>query len=320
MPNLHRRRVPALNTSPWTNISGRNGAYDPINQLVTENLKNNLKSINAPDIRHKYFQQIAEIVDFILSSKQKYLQSVKDGEKRKLQSQKFETMRSELIAPFVENNQFELATRLAEKYLDFQTLVTIVDRTNSPDKLADYNDKFKEYNFSQYAINWHLRQNKQSTIFERFRHDQGALTDFLGDHPSLAWIQKVLNGEHGQAARILFALAQNEWESVERKRIMLSLAKMAVLASDETELSVDLADINAELVLIQHQEHLSKDLLHSFGYDIENPKVLGPEEIIHVRVFCFFFSLNFLKFNRVSPHHLALHLRGKYSSNWRRLP
>lgn len=284
--NLRSKNTAPLNPKfeylPWTNIEGRNGAYHPIFQIINENLQQSLKNISAADVRQKYFQQIAELVDFLLDGKQKFLQSVQDGEKRKLQSQKFEKLRSELIAPFVENNQYDLATRLAEKYLDFQTFVLIVDRTNNPAKLTEYNEKFKQYNFFQFALNWHLRQNKQSTIFERFRHDQKSLTEFLNDHPSLAWIQSILSGEHEKAAQILFALAQNERELVERKRTMLSLAKLSAFASDDSELSVDLAEINAELVLIQHQDYLPKDLLLSFGYDVENPKVLTPEEIIHV--------------------------------------
>lgn len=297
--NLRLKNAVFLNPKfeyiPWTNMTGKNGAYDPIFQLINENLQQSLKSINAPDIRQKYFQQIAEMVDFVLEGKQKYLQSVQEGEKRKLQSQKFEKLRSELITPFVDNNQFDLASRLAEKYLDFQTLVLIADRTNNPAKLAEYNEKFKQYNFFQFALNWHLRQNKQSTIFERFKHDKNSLTEFLNDHPTLAWIQTIMNGEHNKAAQILFALAQNERELVERKRVMLSLAKLAVLASEDSELSVDLAEINAELVLIQHQDHLSKDLLLAFAYDVNNQKVLTSEEIIHVSVAPFFLPGPYLK-------------------------
>lgn len=64
-----------------------------------------------------------------------------------------------------------------------------------------------------------MRQNKHSTIFERFKNDQPALTEFLGDHPSLAWIQHIMNGQQGKASHILFALAQNEKELIARKKV-----------------------------------------------------------------------------------------------------
>lgn len=74
-------------------------------------------------------------------------------------------------------------------------------------------------NFAQYAINWHLRQNKQATIFQRFKHDQPALSQFLGDHPSLAWIHYIMRNEKDKASNILFSLAQNEKELVSRKKV-----------------------------------------------------------------------------------------------------
>lgn len=90
-----------------------------------------------------------------------------------------------------------------------------------------------------------------------------------------------MKNEQDRASHILFALAQNEKELVARKKTLLSLAKLSALAS-ESELGVDLQAINSELVLIQHQEMLPPELLLAFGYDVNNQKVLSPEEIINV--------------------------------------
>lgn len=85
---------------PWTNITGKHGAYDPLIQLINHHLKANLKSVGAPDIRQKCFLLLAEIIDFVLASRERYLSSIKDGEKRKVLKQKFENIRGELITPF----------------------------------------------------------------------------------------------------------------------------------------------------------------------------------------------------------------------------
>lgn len=45
----------------------------------------------------------------------------------------------------VGSEHYDIATKLAEKYLDFQALVEIADRTNDEARLAEYNEKFKEY-------------------------------------------------------------------------------------------------------------------------------------------------------------------------------
>lgn len=45
----------------------------------------------------------------------------------------------------VEAEQYDIGIKLGEKYLDFQVLVEIADRTNDEGRLREYNEKFKEY-------------------------------------------------------------------------------------------------------------------------------------------------------------------------------
>ena len=79
--SFHAKNTPTLSSKfeylPWTSISGKNGAYDPIIQLIHENLKESLKTITAPNVRQKYYLQLAELIDFVLDSKQRYLQSIR---------------------------------------------------------------------------------------------------------------------------------------------------------------------------------------------------------------------------------------------------
>lgn len=171
-----------------------------------------------------------------------------------------------------------MAAKLAEKYLDFKTLVVICDQTKNQSRLEEYIERYRDQDFSQFAINWHLQQNKRGDLFERFKRNQTELTRFLGDHPSLEWIQTVFNGDLSRASRILLSLAKNETESVSRKKTMLSLAKLTSLAADEDEIEV----INKELQLIDYQSKVSKRMLIIFGYDSDNEKVLKAEEIINV--------------------------------------
>lgn len=181
----------------------------------------------------------------------------------------------------VDGGQYELAAKLAEKYLDFKTLVVICDQTKNQSRLEEYIERYRDKDFSQFAINWHLQQNKRGDLFERFKRNQSELTRFLGDHPSLEWIQTVFNGDLSRASRILLSLAQNETEFISRKKTMLSLAKLTSLAADE-ELSTEVEVINGELQLIDYQLKVSTRMLQIFGYDSDNQKVLKPEEIINV--------------------------------------
>lgn len=126
-----------------------------------------------------------------------------------------------------------------------------------------------------------MRQNKRGDLFERFKHNQADLAKFLSDHPSMAWIQSVFNGNMSKASRILFELAQNETELLARKKTILSLGKLTSIAADDDK-SMQIAHINSELHLIKFQDDVPLHLLDAFGYDTEQPKVLKAEEIINV--------------------------------------
>lgn len=65
---------------------------------------------------------------------------------------------------------------------------------------------------------------------------------------------------------------------------MLSLAKLALLASDDP---VDVVHdcvkrLDTELTLIAHQEDLPAQVLATYGYDIDKLRVLRPSDLINV--------------------------------------
>lgn len=269
--------------NPWTSLTGRYGLRDTILQLINTTLLHGARGTGEPQLRQKHYQQIVDLIDFHLDGKKNYLESIRNSEKYSIVLQQYESQCSELIYPLVEDEQYELAAKLGEKYHDFQTLIVICDKTKNQARLDEYIERYEEFNFSQFAIKWHLRQQKQGDIFERFKGNQPALATFLGDHPSLAWVQLIFNGELNKASTILFALSLAETELVTRKKTMLSLSKLAALSSD-IDSSLQLTQINQELNLIAHQEELPASILLDFGYDVKNPKVLKAEEIINLYI------------------------------------
>lgn len=192
--------------------------------------------------------------------------------------------------------------------MDFKTLIIICDRTKNQSRLEEYIERFKEHDFSRFAVNWHLNQNKHGDLFERFKRNQGDLMRFLGDHPSLAWVQAVFNVDSSRASRILLSLAQNETDLISRKKTMLSLAKLASLASEE-DLTNQMEVINGELNLVKFQAEISPRLLGLFGYETENEKVLKAEEIINVS--CFDLLREFVQVKFYSLLSTVIHCRRK---------
>lgn len=207
---------------PWTASSDAGGMRDTLLQLIQLTLQHGIRLNGDTEFRFKHYQQMTEMIDFVLDGRRRYLTSIRNNnEKLNVLQHQFESQRFDLIYPLIEDEQFELAAKLAEKYVDFQTLVIICDKTENQKRLDDYIERFKELNFSQFAISWHMKQNKQGDLFERFRNNQVELAKFLNNHPSLAWIQLFFNGEMGKASNILIELADNETELVARKRVSL---------------------------------------------------------------------------------------------------
>jgi nuclear pore complex protein Nup133 len=207
---------------PWTAASDESGLRETLLSLIQLTLRHGIQLNGESEYRFKHYQMMTELIDFVLDGRRNYLASIRSNpEKFNVLQHQYESQRFDLIFPLVEDEQFELAAKLAEKYLDFQTLVIICDRTENQQRLDEYIERFKAQNFSQFAISWHMKQNKQGDLFERFRNNQLELAKFLNNHPSLAWIQLFFNGEMGKAATVLVELAKNEVELVARKRVRI---------------------------------------------------------------------------------------------------
>uniref|UniRef100_A0A182VS51 Nucleoporin Nup133/Nup155-like N-terminal domain-containing protein n=1 Tax=Anopheles minimus TaxID=112268 RepID=A0A182VS51_9DIPT len=269
---------------PWTAMSGRGGLRDVLLQLISSTLRHGVKGTAEPEFRMKHFKHMTELIDYVLDGRKTYLESVYDEEKYAVLLQQYESQRIDLIYPLVEAEQYEMAAKLAEKYLDFQTLVEICDKTNNQERLEEYIERYKEHDFSQFAISWHMNQNKQGDILHRFKNNQAALARFLVDHPSMAWIQLLFNGELAQAAEVLLSLAQREKELLARKRAIFCLAKLCLLAAEGDTFQGQIDAINAELELIEIQENIPTEILDMFGYDTKHVKVLTPEEIVDLYI------------------------------------
>ncbi|EDV94537.1 nuclear pore complex protein Nup133 [Drosophila grimshawi] len=267
---------------PWTATVGSAGCHDSLVRLIDITVRYGAQCVTESELKHVLYQQILELMDMVLEGRKNYLDSVRGTEKFQVLQQQFESQRRELISVLIKDQQYECASRLAEKYLDFQSLVVICDETQDNERLDEFTRKYEEHDFSQFAINWHLRQNRHGEVFERFKSNQPALAQFMRDHPSLGWIQLIFNGNHERAAKVLFDLAQGESEFVARKKSMLSLSKLSALAAPDADLSAQVEKINSELAIIEYQSYLAHNVLQSFGFDANDQKVLKVEEIINL--------------------------------------
>ncbi|XP_017082758.1 nuclear pore complex protein Nup133 [Drosophila eugracilis] len=279
---LKNDQLSSYENLPWTAMAGGAGVRDTLTRLIDISVRYGGYCVSESELRQQLYQQIYELVDLVLDGRRTYLQSVHDSEKCHVLQQQFDAQRRELISVLIKDRQYEYAAKLAEKYKDFQSLVVICDETQDKERLDEYTRRYEE--FSQYAINWHLRQNRRGEVFERFKGNQTALAQFMRDHPSLGWIQLIFNGDFERAAKVLYELSLCETEFVARKKSMLSLAKLAAFAAADSDLTAQVEKINADLTLVEYQSQLSHDVLQAFGFDTIEQKVLKAEEIINLNI------------------------------------
>lgn len=64
---------------------------------------------------------------------------------------------------------------------------------------------------------------------------------------------------------------------------MLSLAKLSAFAA-EMDMADQIKEISRELHLIEHQTQIDNDILTSLGFDVNNMRVLQPEEMIELYI------------------------------------
>lgn len=64
---------------------------------------------------------------------------------------------------------------------------------------------------------------------------------------------------------------------------MLSLAKLSAFAA-ELDMHQQISDINRELHLIEHQREIDPEILTALGFDVDNLRVLQPEEMIELYI------------------------------------
>nr|CAD7607928.1 unnamed protein product [Timema genevievae] len=146
--------------------------------------------------------------------------------------------------------------------------------------------------FPKFVLNWYMREQKQGQLLQQFRGrdkppvQQQALAQFLGEHPSLAWVQQVFCGEFHLVSQTLQALAASEEKLVRRKKTMLAWAQLAILASDEPEDKImdNVAKIQEEMQLVLHHEDLPEDVLIANALDVEKLRVMSPSDLIKLNI------------------------------------
>ncbi|CAK9828636.1 Nuclear pore complex protein Nup133 [Anthophora retusa] len=268
---------------PWTAAVGEHGLKNCLNTMYNLTLKHGVTGTNDSTVRNELYEQLVSYIDLILDGRQCHLESVRGTEKFEILLKQYETDRMNLIQPLIKEEQYDSAAMLAEKYCDFASLIQICELTNNKSRLDGYIEKFAAQDFVGFLFSWYVKDGRQGQLVEKCRYGGTVeLAEKLAKHPTLSWVQSALTDDLRFAANTLYSLAIQETELVTRKKSMLSLAKLALLVSDDPEQEVRdcVKRIDNELALIAHQEDLPTQVLTTYGYDVEKLRVFTPTELI----------------------------------------
>ncbi|XP_043207892.1 nuclear pore complex protein Nup133-like, partial [Amphibalanus amphitrite] len=242
---------------PW-------GTAGPARELLHRQyqitLKQALPNTETGATRTSLYQQLLELADLLLSGYTVQLESLRGVERYAAVEAEFEKDRYQLIHPLLEAEEYERATSLAEKYLDFRILVEVCEKTNSTERRNKYLTQFADKGFADFLFNWYLDQGRRGQLLSQCRRAE--LAGFLQEYRGLRWLNELEAGRYGQAGDTLEQCATSETEFLTRKKTYLSLAKLCALAGRQgNELEGRLARLQPEFELTQLQEQLPLSVL-----------------------------------------------------------
>ena len=280
---------------PWTSAPGPlpNGLRALLIRQFQITIQKVIPLAEDGSVRNVLFQQLVELSDFVLDGYKTQLETIPTQDRKSIVQKEYEKDRTSLILPLVNSGGcVEEATKLAEKYHEFQGLIRFCEMTNDNERLERYMDVFAEQDFANFVFDWHLRQGKQSKLLQQRTYNSGKrqnqLGRFLEGHATISWLHDIQTGDFEEAGKTLKALADSEVDLLARKKTMLSIAKLSNMCADtndEKDVDVALNLIDHEMNIINAQEQLPEPILEAYGFEsTDQMKVLAPRQLIELYI------------------------------------
>ncbi|XP_010148990.1 PREDICTED: nuclear pore complex protein Nup133-like, partial [Eurypyga helias] len=270
---------------PWTASSSLRTAiirqHGIILKMVYPQADSNLRSIVA--------EQLVALLDCFLDGYVSQLKSVDrpvDQERYSHVEMEYVQKRSELLSPLLSLGQYQMAAALAEKYCDFDILVQICEQTDNQARLQRYMSQFADQNFSDFLFRWYLEKGKRGKLLSQPIAQHGQLENFLQAHEHLSWLHDINSQDLQKAHRTLQTLANRETRYFAKKKTLLGLSKLAALASDFSEdtLQEKIEEISEQERFLLHQETLPEQLLAEKQLNLNDMPVLSASQLIDMYI------------------------------------
>ncbi|XP_020642196.3 nuclear pore complex protein Nup133 isoform X1 [Pogona vitticeps] len=270
---------------PWTASVGVRTAIVQQHEIILKKAYPQLGS----KLRITVTEQLVALLDCFLDGYVSQLKSVDRPEYQERYNtleMEYQQKRSELLLPLLSLGQYQLAAALAEKYRDFDILIQICEQTDNQAKLQRYMSQFADQNFSEFLFRWYLEKGKRGKLLTQPIAQHGQLANFLQAHEHLSWLHDINSNDFEKAHRTLQNLANTETRYFAKKKTLLGLSKLSVLASDISDVMMNdkIEEITEQECFLLHQETLPEQLLAEKKLNLNEMPVLSASQLIELYI------------------------------------
>jgi len=193
---------------------------------------NGLSVTDDSGIRVKLTKELHELTDLVLDNMRKNVESLRNSDRYIQRLKKFEETRHTLLKEFIDIKDYDGALAMAEKYLDYDILVTASVDRGEYDMLEHYFDKYND-TFPEFTFEWFVKQKKHTELVTQFVHSRvkSRLGKFLEAYPELLWHFQTIVGDIRDTSATLKQMAFSEESDADDRLLYLQLSKLAMLAS-----------------------------------------------------------------------------------------
>ncbi|XP_074521579.1 nuclear pore complex protein Nup133 isoform X2 [Halichoeres trimaculatus] len=277
---------------PWTASGGVGGVRTVISRQHEIILRSVYPHADS-ELRSALCEQLVALLDIYLGGYVAQLTSLQQQRPPGAQQERYNSLemeysqrRSELLAPLLELGQYQWVAALAEKYCDFDILVQMCEQTDNQSRLQHYMTKFADQNFADFLFRWYLEKGKRGKLLSQPATQHQQLASFLQSHQHLSWLHHIHVHDYTNAHRTLYSQANMETRYFVKKKTLLALSKLTVLASNlpEDQLNKQVDDIVEQERFLLHQETLPRQLLEEKQQNPDTMPLLSAHNLIQLYI------------------------------------
>lgn len=261
----------------WILCEKSEGICSELKKQINISLKFAKMANVTKEVRSEISDQVTFLVDALLSSAIDVFSEMDSN---------YTKLRYKLLKKLMDYKEHHKVIELAEKYADQRVIVEVCFETDNIDLLYSFMDKLFEQNFRQTVFSWYLEKGKIVEMLRNFcrkpkyEHDVALA---LEAYPSYGWIAGGFSTNINLTCESLKQCSSKEKTNVLRKQYQLNLYKMAILAkSGPYSINPVLDQIDRDLEIIEHQINIPECIFEFYGLDLNNMRVLSPEEIFNL--------------------------------------